>query len=123
MSKSSFVAGVGAYLPEKVMTNDDLAKTVDTSDAWILERTGIRTRHIANKKEMTSDLATRAAEQALQNAKIGSNKVDMIIVATTTPDKTFPATATKVQQNLNIHHGFAFDIQAACSGFYIHFFY
>lgn len=117
MTKGSFIAGVGAFLPDNIVTNDDLAQKVDTSDAWIVERTGIHSRHIAAKGELTSDLATRAAQHALQNAGMQADELDMIIVATTTPDKTFPATATRIQQNLGMKKGFAFDIQAACSGF------
>ncbi|MFY8031805.1 MAG: beta-ketoacyl-ACP synthase 3, partial [Devosia sp.] len=99
------------------MTNDDLAKIVDTSDEWIVQRTGIRQRHIAAEGENTSDLAANAGRKALENAGLGIEDIDLIIVATTTPDMTFPATAAVVQQKLDMHHGAAFDIQAVCSGF------
>jgi 3-oxoacyl-[acyl-carrier-protein] synthase-3 len=115
--KRSIVRSVGAYLPAHVMTNDDLAKKVDTSDEWIVQRTGIRQRHIAAEGENTSDLATAAGRRALENAGITPDDIDLIIVATTTPDMTFPATAAVVQQKLGMHHGAAFDIQAVCSGF------
>jgi 3-oxoacyl-[acyl-carrier-protein] synthase-3 len=113
----SVVQGWGAYLPEKVLTNGELSKIVDTSDEWISKRTGIRQRHIAADGEMTSDLATHAAEQALVRAGIDGAKIDMIIVGTATPDETFPATATRVQERIGAHGACAFDIQAACSGF------
>lgn len=111
------VAGVGSYLPSRVMTNDDLAKIVDTTDEWIVERTGIHNRHIAADDELTSDLALAAAKAAIADAGIDAQEIDTIILATTTPDYTFPATATTVQAALGIHHGAAFDIQAVCSGF------
>jgi 3-oxoacyl-[acyl-carrier-protein] synthase-3 len=111
------VTGVGGYLPTEVLTNDDLAKFVDTSDAWIFERTGIRSRRRAAPGEGTSDLATEAARSALQSAGRTPADVDLIIVATTTPDLTFPATATMVQRKLGAPAGIAFDIQAVCSGF------
>ena len=111
------VAGVGSYLPSRVMTNDDLAKIVDTTDEWIVERTGIHNRHIAADDELTSDLALSAAKAAIADAGIDAQEIDTIILATTTPDYTFPATATTVQAALGIHHGAAFDIQAVCSGF------
>ncbi|MGR4866263.1 beta-ketoacyl-ACP synthase III [Caulobacter sp. LARHSG274] len=113
----SAVTGVGAYLPANVVTNDDLAKTVDTSDAWIVERTGIRQRHKAADDQPVSDLALRAAQQALENAGKTAADVDLIIVATTTPDLTFPATAVIVQRKLGAPVGIAFDVQAVCSGF------
>jgi 3-oxoacyl-[acyl-carrier-protein] synthase-3 len=113
----SVVQGWGAYLPEKVLTNGELSKIVDTSDEWISKRTGIRQRHIAADGEMTSDLATHAAEQALVRAGSDGAKIDMIIVGTATPDETFPATATRVQERIGAHGACAFDIQAACSGF------
>ena len=103
----SVVRGVGAFLPEKVLTNAELAKTVDTSDEWIQQRTGIRERHIAAPGETTSHLATRAAEIALEKAGLKAADIDLIIVATSTPDYTFPAVATQVQANLDIHHGVA----------------
>ena len=116
--KHSIVRGVGGYLPARVLTNDELAKMVDTSDEWIVQRTGIRQRHIAAEGEITSDLAVRppGARRSRLPAS-GIDDIDLIIVATTTPDMTFPATATLVQQKLGMHHGAAFDIQAVCSGF------
>lgn len=113
----SAVTGVGAYLPEKVVTNADLAKFVDTSDEWIIERTGIRQRHQAAPDQPTSDLAVEAARKALADAGKSPADVDLIIVATTTPDMTFPATASIVQRKLGVPVGVAFDIQAVCSGF------
>ena len=113
----SVVTGVGDYLPERIVTNDDLAKTVDTSDAWIVERTGIRQRREAVEGETTSDLATRAADRALAQAGRTAADVDLIVVGTTTPDLTFPATATMVQRKLGCPVGIAFDVQAVCSGF------
>ncbi len=113
----SRIIGSGAYLPKAILTNDDLAKRVDTSDEWIRERTGIRQRHIVSAGETTSDLAVEAARAALLNAGIDANELDLIIVATTTPDKTFPSTATMVQARLGMAHGAAFDVQAVCSGF------
>jgi 3-oxoacyl-[acyl-carrier-protein] synthase-3 len=113
----SVVLGCGAYLPEKVLTNAELAAKVDTSDEWIVQRTGIRERHIAAEGEYTSHLATKAAQAALANAGIDAQSIDLIVLATSTPDHTFPATATQVQAALGIHHGVAFDIQAVCSGF------
>jgi 3-oxoacyl-[acyl-carrier-protein] synthase III len=115
--KRSIIRSVGAYLPVRILTNDELAKTVDTSDEWIVQRTGIRQRHIAAEGENTSDLATNAGRKALENGGFTIDDVDLIIVATTTPDMTFPATAAVVQQKLGMHHGAAFDIQAVCSGF------
>jgi len=113
----SQVAGVGAYLPARVVTNEDLAVRLDTSDAWIRERTGIRERRIAAEGELTSDLAVAAAEVALRAAQVRPADVDMIVLATATPDETFPATATTVQARLGMTRGFAFDVQAVCSGF------
>ncbi len=113
----SVIRGVGGYLPKKVMTNQDLAKIVDTTDEWIVERSGIRQRHIAADGEMTSDLAIAAAHQALVRAKIDPVDVDLVICATATPDRTFPATAVRVQAGLGVTKGAAFDIQAVCSGF------
>ena len=113
----SKIVGIGSYLPPRVLTNSDLEKMVDTSDAWIIERTGIKSRHIAAQNEYTSDLAVKAALNALENAGMAAQDLDMIILATTTPDETLPATATKVQKALGMTHGFAFDIQAVCSGF------
>ena len=113
----SVVIGCGSYLPEKIVSNDELAKRVETTDEWIRRRTGIQRRHIAAPQEKTSDLALAAARAALANAKIEASSLDVIILATTTPDNTFPATATKVQAALGLTHGFAFDVQAVCSGF------
>jgi len=112
----SILAGIGGYLPEMVMTNDDLAKTVDTSDEWIFERTGIRQRHIAQKHETCAYMATRAARAALADAGVAPAEVDAIILATATPDQAFPATALRVQAELGAG-GFGFDLSAACSGF------
>jgi 3-oxoacyl-[acyl-carrier-protein] synthase-3 len=117
MTRRSVVVGHGAYLPEKVLSNNDISKIVDTSDEWITERTGIRERHIAAEGELTSHLATKAAEQALARAGMTGADIDVIVLGTTTPDETFPAAATKVQTALGAHHAFAFDVQAACSGF------
>lgn len=111
------VTGVGSFLPEQVITNAELSKTVDTSDEWIVERTGIRQRHKARDDQPTSDLAVEAANRALEDAGKSASDVDLIIVATTTPDKTFPATAALVQQKLGAPVGIAFDVQAVCSGF------
>lgn len=113
----SIILGCGSYLPDTVLTNDDLANIVDTSDEWIYERTGIRERHIAGEGELTSDLGTAAALQALERAEFDPGDIDLIILATSTPDNTFPATAVTIQANLGIHHGAAFDLQAVCSGF------
>lgn len=113
----SVIRGVGAYLPSRVMTNDDMAKIVDTDDAWITERTGIKSRHIAADGELTSDLGIAAARQALARAGINAVDIDLVICATATPDKTFPSTAVKIQHALGITKGAAFDIQAVCSGF------
>lgn len=113
----SRLLGAGAYLPERVVTNDELACQVDTSDAWIVERTGIRQRHIAADGQSTSDLAIAAAERALAAANMTGNDIDLIVLATATPDNTFPATATRVQAALGMTKGFAFDVQAVCSGF------
>ena len=113
----SQVVGVGSYLPEKVLTNDDLAKTVDTSDAWIVKRTGIKQRHIAADGELTSDLGREAALRAMSAAQVKPEDVDLIVLATTTPDNTFPATAARIQSQLGVTKGPAFDVQAVCSGF------
>ncbi|MEM1390011.1 MAG: beta-ketoacyl-ACP synthase III [Pseudomonadota bacterium] len=113
----SIIRGTGGYLPDRVLSNDDLSNIVDTSDEWIRERTGIQQRHIASDGELTSDLATAAAQMALDNAAIKADDVDLIILATTTPDQTFPATATAVQAKLGAGQGAAFDVQAVCSGF------
>ncbi len=113
----SQVVGCGAYLPAKLVTNHELATRVDTTDEWITERTGIKQRYIAADNELTSDLALHAAEEALKTAQIKPAEVDMIVLATTTPDETFPATATRVQARLGMVAGAAFDVQAVCSGF------
>ncbi len=113
----SIIKGVGSYLPERILTNAELSKTVETSDEWIRERTGIGQRHIAADGEFTSDLGLAAAKAALRHANMDAQDIDLIVVATTTPDYTFPSTATMIQQGLGIHHGAAFDVQAVCSGF------
>ncbi|MFZ5691954.1 MAG: beta-ketoacyl-ACP synthase III [Pseudomonadota bacterium] len=113
----SVIVGAGCYLPERVLTNADLAALVDTSDDWIVQRTGIRERHIAADGEVTSDLGVKAAEAALANAGMTAQDIDLIVCATSTPDNTFPATATTIQARLGITAGFAFDLQAVCSGF------
>jgi 3-oxoacyl-[acyl-carrier-protein] synthase-3 len=113
----SVVRGVGSYLPEKILTNAELAERVETSDDWIVQRTGIQERHIAAPGETTSMLGEKAARAALQDAKLTPNDIDLIIVATSTPDWTFPSTATQIQAALGIDHGVAFDLQAVCSGF------
>jgi 3-oxoacyl-[acyl-carrier-protein] synthase-3 len=111
------IRGVGAHLPKRIMTNADLAKIVDTSDEWIVERTGIRARHIADQDELTSDLGIAAAKQAIVRAGIDPVDIDLVICATATPDRTFPATAVRIQQGLGVTKGAAFDVQAVCSGF------
>ena len=113
----SVIRGVGAHLPKRTVSNDDLSKIVDTSDAWIRERTGIVSRHIADEKELTSDLGAAAAKQALIRAAIDPVDIDLIVCATATPDRTFPATAVKIQSKLGVTKGAAFDVQAVCSGF------
>ncbi len=113
----SWIAGVGAYLPERIMTNAEIAKLIDTSDDWIRERTGIRQRHIAAKGQTTSDLASNAARKALEAAGIDAMSVDLIVLATATPDNTFPASAVRVQAALGAFNAAAFDVQAVCSGF------
>ncbi|UGV26439.1 ketoacyl-ACP synthase III [Rhodopseudomonas boonkerdii] len=113
----SVVLGCGSYLPERVLTNTELATKVDTSDEWIVQRTGIQQRHIAAEGEFTSHLAVKAAQAALKNAGIDAQSIDLIVLATSTPDNTFPATAVAVQNALGITHGAAFDLQAVCSGF------
>ena len=117
MVRRAVVAGTGSYLPDRILTNADLAARVDTSDAWIVERTGIRQRHIAADGEFTSDLAAAAAVRALAMAGLAADAVDLIIVATATPDQTFPACATVVQHKLGMTRGTAFDVAAVCSGF------
>lgn len=114
----SRIISCGSYLPRNIVTNEDLTKTVETSDEWIIQRTGIKARHIAGEGEKTSDMATMAAQKALDNAGLTGADIDAIILATTTPDRTFPATAVTVQDRLGMgDHGFAFDMQAVCSGF------
>lgn len=113
----SVATGCGAYLPERILTNQDLARIVDTSDEWIRQRTGIESRHIAQPEELTSDLAIAAARQALSRAGLRGEDLDLIVLATTTPDRTFPATAVRVQRALGMAGGAAFDLQAVCSGF------
>jgi 3-oxoacyl-[acyl-carrier-protein] synthase-3 len=117
MSLRSQVVGCGAYLPKRVITNHELADRLDTSDEWIRQRTGIGERRVADPGELTSDLAVRAAEQALTSAGMSASDLDLLVVATATPDNTFPATATKVQARLGMTHGAAFDVQAVCAGF------
>ena len=116
MRRSHLIA-TGAYLPANIVRNDDLAETVDTSDEWIVERTGIRQRHLAADGELTSDLAVAASKQALDHAGLAIENIDLIVVATTTPDHTFPACATAVQRKLGAVNAVAFDVQAVCSGF------
>jgi 3-oxoacyl-[acyl-carrier-protein] synthase-3 len=111
------ILGCGSYLPSRVLTNTELAQTVDTSDEWIVQRTGIHERRIAAPGEKTSDMGLHAASAALAHAKIDAQSIDLIVLATSTPDQTFPASAVTVQAGLGIHHGAAFDIQAVCSGF------
>lgn len=113
----SQVVGCGSYLPARIVTNDELARRVDTSDEWIVQRTGIRQRHVAADDEPTSALALKAAQAALADAGMDASEIDLIILATATPDHTFPATATQVQAALGIVQGVAFDVQAVCSGF------
>ena len=113
----SVVQGCGSYLPEQVVTNADLAKKMDTSDEWIQQRTGIRQRHIAADGELTSHLAIKASERALAHAGLKASDLDLIVLATATPDETFPATATRVQAELGMTRGAAFDVQAVCAGF------
>jgi len=113
----SVIRGVGAALPKRIMTNDDMSKIVDTTDEWIIERTGIRQRHIADDTECTSSLGAAAARKALVRAGIDPLEIDLVICATATPDRTFPATAVRIQNLLGISKGAAFDVQAVCSGF------
>jgi 3-oxoacyl-[acyl-carrier-protein] synthase-3 len=117
MAFRSQVVGCGAYLPERIVTNDELAQRLDTSDEWIRQRTGIGERRIAAEGEMTSDLALVAARRALERAGMSGSDLDLIVLATATPDHTFPATSTKVQARLGMKRGAAFDVQAVCSGF------
>ncbi len=113
----SVILGCGSYLPSQVLTNEDLAKKVDTSDEWIVQRTGIHERRIAAPGEVTSELAVRAARAALAHAHVDAQSIDLVLLATSTPDNTFPASAVSVQAELGIYHGAAFDLQAVCSGF------
>ena len=115
--KRSVVLGCGSYLPGRVLTNGELAQTVETSDEWIVQRTGIHERRIAATGELTSDLALHAARAALAHAKVDAQSIDLIVLATSTPDHTFPASAVSVQAGLGITRGAAFDLQAVCSGF------
>lgn len=115
--RRSVVRGVGAYLPKRTVTNDELSKTVETTDEWIQQRTGIRERRIAAEGEFTSHLGLEAAKAALANARVPAGDVDLIVLATSTPDQTFPATAVTIQAELGIQRGAAFDVQAVCSGF------
>lgn len=117
MTARSYIAGCGSYLPERRVTNAELAETVDTTDEWIKTRTGISERRIAADGELTSDLAHKAALNAIEHAGIDADEIDLVVLATTTPDRTFPATATRVQSMLNMKNGAAFDVQAVCSGF------
>lgn len=113
----SVILGCGSYLPSRVLSNDELARKVDTSNEWIVQRTGIRERRIAAPGELTSDLARKAATAALNDAGVDAQSIDLVLLATSTPDQTFPATAVTVQAGLGITHGAAFDMQAVCSGF------
>ena len=113
----SVILGCGSYLPARILSNDELARSVETTDEWIVQRTGIRERHIAAAGELTSDLALNAARAALTNAHVEADSIDLIVLATSTPDQTFPATAVTVQAGLGITRGVAFDLQAVCSGF------
>ena len=111
------ITSTAHYVPEKILTNVDIEKLVETSDKWIQNRTGIKQRHIASKNQLNSDLGFKAAKKAIKNSKIKISNIDLLIVATSTPDHTFPSTATKIQAMLGMKKGFAFDVQAACSGF------
>jgi 3-oxoacyl-[acyl-carrier-protein] synthase-3 len=113
----SVILGCGSYLPGRILSNDELARSVETTDEWIVQRTGIRERHIAATGELTSELALNAAHAALANARVEASSIDLIVLATSTPDQTFPATAVSLQAGLGITHGAAFDLQAVCSGF------
>lgn len=115
--RRSVITATGSYLPKRIVTNDELSKRVDTTDEWIVARSGIKQRHIAADDELTSDLATHAAKAALEMAGLTPDDIDLIILATATPDETFPASATVVQKNLGMTRGFAFDVQAVCTGF------
>ncbi|MEO1170286.1 MAG: beta-ketoacyl-ACP synthase III [Pseudomonadota bacterium] len=117
MTRKSAILGTGSALPARRVSNDELAETVDTSDEWIIERTGIHFRHIADDSETTASLGTLAAERALEAADLAATDIDLIVLATSTPDQTFPASATIIQTNLGIDDCVAFDVQAVCSGF------
>jgi len=117
MQARSILAGVGGYLPERVVTNDELARSLETSDSWIADRTGIRQRHIASPRETAAFMGTEAARAALADAGAAPSEVDAIILATSTPDQAFPATALRVQAALGVPGGFGFDLAAACAGF------
>ena len=117
MTIETIISGVGGYLPDRVVTNDELAKDVDTSDEWIRSRSGIGQRHFAADDQVTSDLAANAARKALKRANLEAKDIGLIIVATVTPDNTFPSTAVYVQEKLGVPRGIAFDVSAACSGF------
>lgn len=117
MAIRSKISGCGSYLPERKLTNIELSEMVDTTDEWIVSRTGIKQRHIAADDQLTSDLALKAAERAIDHAGISIEDIDLIVLATSTPDNTFPSTATRIQHKLGMTRGAAFDIQAVCSGF------
>ena len=117
MAVYSRIAGTGSYLPEKVLTNADLEKMVDTNDEWIVSRSGIRERHVAADGETTGDLAYHAAVRALEAAGMRGDEVELVVLGTTTPDIIFPSTACLLQRKLGVTHGAAFDVQAACTGF------
>ena len=117
MARRSVIAGVGGYLPKRIVTNDELSRTIDTTDAWIQERTGIKQRHIAGPTETCAFMGARASAAALAHAGAGTEDVDAVILATATPDQAFPASALRVQAELGITRGFGFDVSAACSGF------
>ena len=117
MAFSSKITATGSYLPKNIVTNDDLAKKVDTSNEWIIERTGIKQRHIVGDNELTSDISVEAAKNLFASCDKNPEDIELIILATTTPDLTFPATATTIQAKLGAKNAFAFDIQAVCSGF------
>lgn len=117
MSYSSKIIATGSYLPKKIISNDELSKTVDTSNEWIIERTGIKQRHIVSNNEKTSDIAIEACNNLFENSSIKASDIELIILATTTPDLTFPATATTIQDKIGAKKAFAFDMQAVCSGF------
>ena len=115
--RKAFISATGSYLPKKIVTNDDLSKTVDTSDEWIYTRSGIKKRHIAASGELTSDLAKNACDDLFSKSNVKAEDVEMIVVATTSPDLTFPSTATILQSKIKAKNAFAFDVQAVCSGF------